>query len=96
VNVKWTIIDQIKPEVIKRLPNQEKHDLEEIKKHLENDPFNEDFSKSLTKPLEDTRQSYLGKTSYRLCFKVSLDTHKVFLRYVGPRSSIRDFFRQNP
>jgi hypothetical protein len=85
--LEWIIVNEISQEVVDLLPDEEKHDFEEILKKLKTDPFENKLSKPMNPPLHFLCQSYLGGGGYRLCFKVSLNTHKIYLKYAGARTN---------
>jgi len=83
---KWTIVKKILQEDIDILPQVERRDFELAITMLEHNPYTlSERIKKLNPPLQNIYQVYLGNRSYRLLYRVSIDSRKVFLLYIGSR-----------
>lgn len=86
VDDRWEIIDRIPDDDKALLTNEETEDFERTIEKLKNNPFEFKISKKMRKPIDHLRQSYVGKKSCRLLFKVELSTHRIYLVYLGSRT----------
>ena len=71
-------------ESLKRLPIAVRKEVEEVKELLAKDP--ESIAKPLKGELRGYYKVYLGNRRYRLICRIEVNTKKVFLYYVKPRS----------
>lgn len=71
-------------ESLRGLPPTLRKEIEEIKEILKKDPAK--IAKPLRGKLKGKYKIYLGKKRYRLVCRIELNTKKIFLLYVRPRT----------
>jgi hypothetical protein len=57
----------------------------EVCERLKVNPF--ENSKQMQSPLEYLCEAYIGSRACRLCFRVEINSHKLYLKYLGSRTS---------